>query len=82
MKNFIFWDVGSCVCCDNRLTLFSARGISSTLKMEETLSSETSVYNKPRCHIPEDGILQHFSYFDPDYLTFCSSVSGLSEGLL
>jgi hypothetical protein len=32
--------------------------ISSTLKMEATRSSETSVYNKPtQRHIPEDGIL-------------------------
>jgi hypothetical protein len=32
--------------------------ISSTLKMEVTLSSETSVYNKPtRGHIPEHGLL-------------------------
>jgi hypothetical protein len=43
---------------NNRLTLFLVRVISSTLKMEATLSSETSVYNKPtRRHIPEDGIL-------------------------
>jgi hypothetical protein len=42
-------------CC---LTLFLSRVISSTLKMEATRSSETSVYNKPtRCHISEDGIL-------------------------
>jgi hypothetical protein len=42
----------------NRLTLFLACVISSTLKMEATHSSETSVCNKPtRHHIPEDGIL-------------------------
>jgi hypothetical protein len=35
------------------LTLFLARDISSTLKMEATHFSETSVYNKPaRRHIP------------------------------
>jgi hypothetical protein len=40
-----------------RLTLFLARVISSILKIDETRSSETSVYNKPtRRHIPEDGI--------------------------
>jgi hypothetical protein len=39
--------------------LFLSRVISSTLKMEVTRSSETSVYNKPTWrHIPEDGILQ------------------------
>jgi hypothetical protein len=33
--------------------------ISSTLNMEETRSSETSVYNKPtRRHIPNDGIIK------------------------
>jgi hypothetical protein len=31
----------------NRLTVFLARVISSALKMEETRSSETPVYNKP-----------------------------------
>jgi hypothetical protein len=41
-----------------RLTLFLARVISSTLKMEDTRSSETSVYNKhTRRHIPKDDIL-------------------------
>jgi hypothetical protein len=41
----------------DRLTIFLARVISSTLKMEATRSTETSVYNKPtRRHIPEDGI--------------------------
>jgi hypothetical protein len=40
------------------LTLFLARVISSTLKMEATCSSETSVYNKPTWHrIAEDSIL-------------------------
>jgi hypothetical protein len=40
------------------LTLFLARVISSTLKMEATRSSAISVYNKPtRRHIPENGIL-------------------------
>jgi hypothetical protein len=42
----------------NRLTLFLTRVISSTLKMEATPSSETTVYNKStRCHVPEDDIL-------------------------
>jgi hypothetical protein len=42
----------------NRLTLSFSRILSSTLKMEATRSSETSIYNKPtRCHIPEDGSL-------------------------
>jgi hypothetical protein len=40
-----------------RPTLFLARVMSSTLMMEATRSSETSIYNKPtRYHIPEDGI--------------------------
>jgi hypothetical protein len=44
----------------NRFTLFLARAIFSTLKMEATYSSETSVYNKPttRRHIPKDGNLR------------------------
>jgi hypothetical protein len=43
----------------NRLTLFLACVISSTLKMEAKCYSETSVYNKStRCHIPEDCILR------------------------
>jgi hypothetical protein len=42
----------------NSLTLFLARVISSALEMQETRSSETSVYIKhTRCHIPEDDIL-------------------------
>jgi hypothetical protein len=42
-----------------RLTVFLAQVISSTLKMEATHSSETSVYNKhTRRHIAEDGILR------------------------
>jgi hypothetical protein len=52
MKNAVFWDVSSL------LTTFLARVISSTLKMEVTRSSETSVYNKPtRRHIAEDAIV-------------------------
>jgi hypothetical protein len=83
MKNSVFWDVAPCVPCENRLIPLPARDISSSLKMEAIRFSETSVYNKPtRRHIPKDDILQHFSYFDPDYLTFSSSVSGLSEDLL
>jgi hypothetical protein len=40
------------------LTLFLDRIISSTLKMEATPFSETSVNNKSTwCHIPQDGIL-------------------------
>jgi hypothetical protein len=42
-----------------RLTSFFARVISSTLKMEKTRSSETSVFNKPtRRQIREEGILK------------------------
>jgi hypothetical protein len=42
-----------------RLTLFFARFISSTLKIEATRFSETSVYNKPARHnISEYGILR------------------------
>jgi hypothetical protein len=40
----------------HRIALFLSRFISSTLKLEATRSSETSVYNKPtRSHISEDG---------------------------
>jgi hypothetical protein len=43
----------------NRQTLSFARTIPSTLKMEATRSSETSVHNKPtRRHIPKDDIIQ------------------------
>jgi hypothetical protein len=43
-----------------RLTLFLARVVSATLKMEATRSSETSVYNKlTRRQFPEDGILHN-----------------------
>jgi hypothetical protein len=46
----------------NRSTLFLARITSSTLKMEETRSSETSAYNKPtQRRIPEDGIVHSHS---------------------
>jgi hypothetical protein len=42
------------------VTFSLARVIISILKMEATLFSETSVYDKPtRRHISEDGILQH-----------------------
>jgi hypothetical protein len=41
------------------LTLFFARVLSSTLKIEATRSSETAVYIKPaRRHVPEDGIFK------------------------
>jgi hypothetical protein len=41
-----------------RLTFSLLAFFSFTLRMEETRSSETSVYNKlTRCHVPEDGIL-------------------------
>jgi hypothetical protein len=44
--------------CKYVLSPFLARVISSTLKMEETRSSETSVYNKStRRHISQDEIL-------------------------
>jgi hypothetical protein len=47
--------------CSNRLTIFVARDISSTLKMEAARSSETSVCNQPtKRRIPEDGILRTF----------------------
>jgi hypothetical protein len=43
---------------NSHLTFFLSRVISSSLKLEATCSSETSVYIKPTwCHIPEDGIL-------------------------
>lgn len=43
-----------------RQLFFFARDMSSTLKMESTCPSETSVYNRPtRGHIPEDGILHN-----------------------
>jgi hypothetical protein len=46
----------------NRLTLFLAGVISSTLNMEATCFFETSGYSKPtRRHIPEGGIL-HYQY--------------------
>jgi hypothetical protein len=69
MKNVAIWDETSCGFIINRrfggtchyhLTIFLVRVISSTLKMEETISSETSVYNKStRHHFPEDGILPY-----------------------
>jgi hypothetical protein len=50
---------------NNRLTLFFVRIISSTLKMEETRSSEMSFYNKStQCDTPEDGILRSLKVFD------------------
>jgi hypothetical protein len=74
MKNAFFWDVSPCGLIEiyvseervasifsNRLTLFLACVISSTLEMEATRSSETSVYSKrTRRHIPGDGILHGF----------------------
>jgi hypothetical protein len=67
-------------CCQSvsyRLTLFLARVISSTLKMEEARSSETSVYNKPtRRHIPEDGIPYCRTVYVPELCkTFLASSS-------
>jgi hypothetical protein len=60
MKNAAFCDVAPPV--SKRLTLFSLADF-STLKMEATLSSETSVHTRPtRRHIPEDGTLQNYSY--------------------
>jgi hypothetical protein len=45
-------------------TLFLAHVISCTLKMEATLSPETSVYNKStRRYFPDDGILQQSSCY-------------------
>jgi hypothetical protein len=65
VKNVVFWDMPPCgfiinrhLSVVNRLTLFLARVISSTLKMEAKRSSETLVHNKPTLrHIPEDDIL-------------------------
>jgi hypothetical protein len=45
LQNAVFWDVELTV--RNRPTLSLAHIIASTLKMEETGSSETSVYNRP-----------------------------------
>jgi hypothetical protein len=61
LKNAVFWDVapyGFIINCrfegtcrlhlqGSSLTVFLARVIFSTLKMEATRSSETLVYNKP-----------------------------------
>jgi hypothetical protein len=43
------------------VTLFLARGISSALKMEAKLFSETSVHNRStRRYIPEDSIIRNY----------------------
>jgi hypothetical protein len=60
-------------------TLFLVRLTSSTLKMEATRSSETSIYNKPtRRHIPQDGTLH--SHLRENLLSYnfdnCSAFSG------
>jgi hypothetical protein len=58
IKDFRLLDVAPCRFIIHGLTLSLARVISTTLKMEATCSSETSVYSKPtRRHIPEDGQL-------------------------
>jgi hypothetical protein len=47
-----------------RLTLFLARVYYSTLKMEATRSSETSVFTRPtRRHIQEDGLLRYSAVY-------------------
>jgi hypothetical protein len=56
-----------------RLTLFLVRVISSTLKMDMTRSSETSVYNKPtRRHIPKDRVL---------HIQDVSKLHGITSGM-
>jgi hypothetical protein len=50
------FEVFTAVIVSSRLTLFLARVIYSTLKMEATHSTETTVYNKPtRRHVPQHG---------------------------
>jgi hypothetical protein len=62
MKIALFWEVellGFIISRRYHLTFLIAGVISSTLQMETTRPSETSVYIKPtRCHILEGGILQ------------------------
>jgi hypothetical protein len=57
-KNAFFWDVVLCgFIITVNVTLFQARIISNTVKIEVTRSSKTLVYNRPtQRHIPEDGI--------------------------
>jgi hypothetical protein len=66
MTNVVFWDVASCVSCQNRhfggiCLLITANipqsPILSTQKMEVTHSSETLVLTSTQPHIPEDGII-------------------------
>jgi hypothetical protein len=68
MNNTFFWDVAPSGFIINRRSEETCRthlqgrrnnaSVNSTLKMEVTSSSETSVYNKAtRLHSPDDGIL-------------------------
>jgi hypothetical protein len=85
VKNAVFWDLAPCVYYkptfrknvkppySTVLTLFFARVISSTLKIEATHSFETSVYNKPaRRQFPEDGILNQRRENLKSYIVFRS----------
>jgi hypothetical protein len=73
MKNAVFWDVAPCRSSVNRRfggtchlhIQCSSLADFSTLKMEATRSSETSVQftRSTRRHIPEDGILHLLSCF-------------------
>jgi hypothetical protein len=69
-KNAVFWDVVLCMSCENQLSeehvtsiyqptanTLPCSQILSTLKMEATPFSETSVFTRlTQCHIPEYGI--------------------------
>jgi hypothetical protein len=56
MKNDVFWDVAGPL---DTVNIVPSTQILSTLKMETTHSSETSIVTRPtRLHSPEDDILQ------------------------
>jgi hypothetical protein len=74
MKNAVFWDVAPCGFIINRRfggtfrlqhpSNILLRVIFSTLKMEATRSSETSVYIKPtQRHFPEECIIHILFFF-------------------